>query len=185
VTADDREVVLAASRELVEKVMAENGLAQDDVVSIVFTATRDIVSVAPALAAQPRGRGRDLLQRVLKDEPQNPQALVLAGTDNDYSVTQNGPNNDQFDVYYRFSDANPDGTSIKCPLGTTAGCSGAATSVPGDGSYKLLPGVLHAYKVSATELAGYTAPVPEPESWAMLMAGLGLIGFAARRRQAK
>ena len=27
------------------------------------------------------GRGRDLLQRVLKDEPQNPQALVLAGTD--------------------------------------------------------------------------------------------------------
>ena len=111
--------------------------------------------------------------------------LMLAGTDNDYSVTQNGPNNDQFDVYYRFSDANPDGTSIKCPLGTTAGCSGAATSVPGDGSYKLLPGVLHAYKVSATELAGYTAPVPEPESWAMLMAGLGLIGFAARRRQAK
>jgi len=29
------------------------------------------------------------------------------------------------------------------------------------------------------------APVPEPESWAMLMAGLGLIGFAARKRQAK
>lgn len=25
-------------------------------------------------------------------------------------------------------------------------------------------------------------PVPEPEAWAMLMAGLGLIGFAARRR---
>jgi hypothetical protein len=26
------------------------------------------------------------------------------------------------------------------------------------------------------------APVPEPETWALLMAGLGLIGFAARRR---
>ena len=25
-------------------------------------------------------------------------------------------------------------------------------------------------------------PVPEPESWAMLLAGLGLISFAARRR---
>jgi hypothetical protein len=110
--------------------------------------------------------------------------LMLAGTDNDYSVTQNG-SNEQFDVYFRFSDADPYATSIQCPLGTTAGCSGAATSVLGDGSYKLLPGVLHAYKVSAADLAGYTAPVPEPESWAMLMAGLGLIGFSARRRQAK
>jgi hypothetical protein len=25
-------------------------------------------------------------------------------------------------------------------------------------------------------------PVPEPESWALLLAGLGLLGFAARRR---
>ena len=110
--------------------------------------------------------------------------LMLAGTDNDYSVTQN-TSGAQLDVYFRFSDTAPYAASIQCPLGTTSGCIGAATSVPGDGSYKLLPGVLHAYKVSATELAGYTAPVPEPESWAMLMAGLGLIGFAARRRQAK
>lgn len=28
----------------------------------------------------------------------------------------------------------------------------------------------------------YGAPVPEPETWAMLIAGLGLVGFAARRR---
>ncbi|MBT9538291.1 esterase-like activity of phytase family protein [Thiobacillus sp.] len=27
------------------------------------------------------------------------------------------------------------------------------------------------------------APVPEPETWAMLLAGLGLVGFAARRRR--
>lgn len=31
---------------------------------------------------------------------------------------------------------------------------------------------------------GATAPVPEPETWAMMMAGLGLLGFAARRRKA-
>lgn len=109
--------------------------------------------------------------------------MMLAGTDNDYSVTQNGSGT-QFDVYFRFSDADPYGTSIQCPLGATTGCTGAATSVPGDGSYRLLPGVLHSYKVSAAELAAYTAPVPEPEGWAMMMAGLGLVAFAARRRRA-
>ena len=30
-----------------------------------------------------------------------------------------------------------------------------------------------------------TPPIPEPETYAMLLAGLGLIGFAARRRKQK
>jgi PEP-CTERM motif len=30
-----------------------------------------------------------------------------------------------------------------------------------------------------------TSPIPEPETYAMLLAGLGLLGFAARRRKAK
>lgn len=110
--------------------------------------------------------------------------MMLAGTDNDYSVTQNALGA-QMDVYFRFSDTDPYASSIQCPLNSTTGCSGAASAVPLDGSYKLLPGVLHSYKVAAADLANYTAPVPEPESWAMLMAGLGLIGFAARRRQAR
>jgi hypothetical protein len=29
-----------------------------------------------------------------------------------------------------------------------------------------------------------SAPIPEPASWAMLIAGFGLVGVAARRRQA-
>jgi hypothetical protein len=110
--------------------------------------------------------------------------LLLAGTDNDYSVTQNAGGT-QLDVYFRFSDADPYASSIQCPLGSTTGCvstaTGAGISLTGD--YKLLPGVLHAYKVAAADLAGYTAPIPEPESWAMLLSGLGLLGFIARRRR--
>jgi len=36
-----------------------------------------------------------------------------------------------------------------------------------------------------TEAIGFTVPVPEPSAYAMALAGLGLIGWAARRRSAK
>lgn len=36
-----------------------------------------------------------------------------------------------------------------------------------------------------TDLPGSTAPIPEPETYAMLMAGLGLIGAVARRPKQK
>jgi len=107
--------------------------------------------------------------------------LILAGTDNDYSVTQDLTTSTQFDVYYRFTDADPFATSIQCPLGATTGCTGPLTSVPTDGSYALLPGVLHAYKSSAIDL-NYTVPVPEPGSYAMFLAGLALLGSVAKRR---
>ncbi len=55
VDADDRETVLAATRELVGEVLTRNGLDPADVVSIVFTATRDLTAVAPALAARQLG----------------------------------------------------------------------------------------------------------------------------------
>jgi hypothetical protein len=32
---------------------------------------------------------------------------------------------------------------------------------------------------------GVAAPVPEPETYAMMLAGLGLLGFMARRRKQK
>jgi hypothetical protein len=107
--------------------------------------------------------------------------LLLAGTDNDYSVTQNGQRRAVRRQYFRFSDADPYATSIQCPLGLTSGCSGAATSVPVDGSYQLLPGVLHAYTVSAGELGNYMQPVPEPGTIALLLAGLGGLGLKTRR----
>jgi chorismate mutase len=55
VTADDREEVLAATRELVGRVLAANSICADDVISVFFTATRDLESVAPALAARQVG----------------------------------------------------------------------------------------------------------------------------------
>ena len=57
VDADDRELVLDATRELVAAVMERNQLQHDDVISILFTATPDLVSEFPALAARELGFG--------------------------------------------------------------------------------------------------------------------------------
>jgi chorismate mutase len=57
VDADDREQVLEATRELVTAVMERNELRHDDVISILFTATPDLVSEFPALAARELGFG--------------------------------------------------------------------------------------------------------------------------------
>ena len=93
--------------------------------------------------------------------------VLVMGTDNDYSVTQNATSQ-QFDVYFRMSDADPYVGSIQCPLGLTTGCFTTADvadgvineliELPNDGSYKLLPGVLHAYKVSAADLGDFIRP---------------------------
>lgn len=57
VDADERDQVLAATRELVSAVMERNALGHDDVISILFTATPDVVSEFPALAARELGFG--------------------------------------------------------------------------------------------------------------------------------
>jgi hypothetical protein len=104
--------------------------------------------------------------------------LILAGTDNDYSVTQNS-DGVQYDVFYRMSDADPFASSIQCPIGTTANCfftaNSAATTLAS--GYGLLPGVLHAY---TARLTNYVAPVSAPGTLALSAAGLALL--LARRR---
>ena len=57
VDADDREQVLEATRELVTAVLERNELVHDDVISILFTATPDLRSEFPALAARELGFG--------------------------------------------------------------------------------------------------------------------------------
>ncbi len=53
--ADEREHLLQRTGELVRRVLAENGLSTDDLISIVFTATPDISSEFPAYAARSLG----------------------------------------------------------------------------------------------------------------------------------
>ena len=55
VDVDERDHVLERTRELVSEVMESNKLDQDAIISIMFTATRDVASVAPALAARQLG----------------------------------------------------------------------------------------------------------------------------------
>jgi chorismate mutase len=55
VDADDRELLLAATAELVAAVLDRNELTPDDLVSIVFTTTPDLRSEFPAYAARLAG----------------------------------------------------------------------------------------------------------------------------------
>ena len=54
---DEREHVLSATRELVVAVLEANALTKDDVISIMFTATHDVRSEFPAVAARELGMG--------------------------------------------------------------------------------------------------------------------------------
>lgn len=49
--------MLASTRELVSSVLAANALTKDDVISIFFTATADLRSEFPAVAARELGLG--------------------------------------------------------------------------------------------------------------------------------
>jgi hypothetical protein len=91
--------------------------------------------------------------------------LVLAGTDNDYSVTQNA-SSVQFDVYFKPLGGGS-ASRIQCDIGTFDNCEVVnANGTPGGAvlpgfnftGYALIPGVLHAYKASADDLAGLVRP---------------------------
>lgn len=42
---------------------------------------------------------------------------------------------------------------------------------------------IHSTSVPGGEIRGFLQPVPEPETYALMLAGLGLVGLAARRRR--
>jgi chorismate mutase len=55
VDADDRQEILDATAELVVNVLERNELSTDDVISVIFSATPDLRSEFPALAARSLG----------------------------------------------------------------------------------------------------------------------------------
>ncbi|MDI3546491.1 MAG: chorismate mutase [Halanaerobiales bacterium] len=55
VQENSREAILTATRELLERVMEENEVREEELVSIVFTATPDLDQVYPAVAAREMG----------------------------------------------------------------------------------------------------------------------------------
>ena len=55
VDADDRDLILEATAELVGEVLARNDLLIDDVVSVLFTTTPDLTAEFPAVAARKVG----------------------------------------------------------------------------------------------------------------------------------
>lgn len=55
VTADERELVLEATSELLAEVLKRNELDNGELISIVFTATPDLTAEFPALAARRLG----------------------------------------------------------------------------------------------------------------------------------
>jgi chorismate mutase len=57
VDADTVAQVTERSQELMREIMARNGLAEDDIVSVLFTATADVTSIFPATAIREIGFG--------------------------------------------------------------------------------------------------------------------------------
>ncbi|MBJ6122608.1 esterase-like activity of phytase family protein [Sphingomonas sp. BT553] len=92
---------------------------------------------------------------------------LIVVTDNDFSVTQSGAANTQFDV----CTSGVGGTSSQVALG--AACPAGQS---------LIPNLIYSFKLSEAEYRTLTGAVPEPTTWAMMVLGFGLVGAAARRR---
>lgn len=67
--------------------------------------------------------------------------------------------------------------------GGTGDFEGAGGGFVSTGTFRFLPGGLTEGQATFSgELTGVAAPIPEPEAWATMIGGFGLLGVALRRR---
>lgn len=96
-------------------------------------------------------------------------------SDNDFSVTQFDGSSTQYE--YCTTGPETNATSVTLPLGTAC-----------PQGMSLIPTFIYSFKLSAAEagaLGFANTPVPEPTTWAMLIAGFGMVGGAMRRRKVR
>jgi len=115
--------------------------------------------------------------------------IALGHTSIINSIFLQADNNDQYKVEYHGTDhlwhdlttLAPPNPPINYGLGNVSYTLGAAVTADGF----RITGVNgdNLYAVSEFQANGTAAPVPEPESWAMLAAGFGLLGLMVRRRK--
>jgi chorismate mutase len=55
VTENDADAILSATRELLEQIVARNGVQEEDVASVIFTVTPDLDAICPAVEARHMG----------------------------------------------------------------------------------------------------------------------------------
>jgi chorismate mutase len=55
VQANEAESIIAATRELLERIVSANGVAVEDIASVIFTATPDLNAAYPARAVREMG----------------------------------------------------------------------------------------------------------------------------------
>ena len=97
---------------------------------------------------------------------------------NSYGVTFSSVDITGAGLYGPFAFANT--TDFSVPLSPTLLAPGAYTATV-TGNTTIANGFYNA----AVNFNNSLAPIPEPETYAMMLAGLGLMGFVARRRRQK
>lgn len=95
-SANSKEAVKDATQTLLRKMMKLNNLKLDDIVSVFFTATRDINADFPAIHVRTMGEGWEMIPCLCAHEMDVPgemekclRALMLAKTDKDIDQIQN------------------------------------------------------------------------------------------------